>query len=83
MDLSRYNPSDCFETFPFPIDWETNPTLETTGKTYYEFRAALMLRHNEGLTTTYNRFHDPEETNPDIFKLRELHAECDRAVLDA
>jgi len=78
-----YTPSDCFQTFPFPPDWETNPTLEAAGKTYYEFRADLMVRHNEGLTTTYNRFHDPDELDPAILKLRELHAECDRAVLDA
>jgi len=82
-DDLRYSCSDCFETFPFPSDWETNPTLEAAGKTYYEFRADLMVRHNQGLTATYNRFHDPDETNPDILKLRELHAECDRAVLDA
>jgi len=82
-DRQGYRPSDCFETFPFPTDWETNPTLEAAGQVYYEFRADLMVRHNAGLTTTYNRFHDPDETNPDILKLRELHAECDRAVLDA
>ena len=82
-DDLRYSCSDCFETFPFPFDWETNPTLEAAGKTYYEFRADLMVRHNQGLTTTYNRFHDPDEANPDILKLRSLHAECDRAVLDA
>ena len=82
-DRLTYFPSDCFETFPFPLDWETNPTLETAGKTYYEFRADLMVRHNQGLTATYNRFHDPDEANPDILKLRQLHAECDRAVLDA
>ncbi|WP_334785003.1 hypothetical protein [Nostoc sp.] len=29
--------SDCFETFPFLKNWETNPTLETLGKTYYEY----------------------------------------------
>jgi hypothetical protein len=82
-DDLRYTPSDCFETFPFPPNWETDATLETIGKTYYEFRAELMIRHNEGLTQTYNRFHDPDERNPDILKLRELHAECDRAVLNA
>mgnify|MGYP001024943323 CR=1 FL=1 len=49
----------------------------------YEFRAALMVRNNEGLTKTYNRFHDPHETSPDILKLRELHAAMDRAVLEA
>lgn len=42
-----------------------------------------MIRNNEGLTKTYNRFHDPEEHDPEILKLRELHAAMDRAVLDA
>jgi hypothetical protein len=82
-DAPRYTPSDCFETFPFPPDWETKPTLEAAGKTYYEFRADLMVRHKVGLTATYNCFHDPDETNPDILKLRELHAQMDHAVLDA
>jgi hypothetical protein len=82
-DDLRYTPTDCFETFPFPRDFETLPTLEQAGKGYYEFRAALMVRNNEGLTATYNRFHDPEEDNPDILRLRELHAAMDRAVLDA
>lgn len=82
-DTLRYTPSDCFETFPFPENWETDETLESTGKTYYEFRAALMVQNNQGLTTTYNRFHDPDETDPDILKLRELHSEMDRAVLNA
>ena len=82
-DRLRYTPSDCFETFPFPEDFETNPTLETAGQNYYEFRAELMVRHNAGLTATYNRFHDPDEQDPDILRLRHLHAEMDRAVLDA
>jgi hypothetical protein len=82
-DDLRYTPSDCFETFPFPDNWESNAALEAAGKAYYEFRAALMVRNNEGLTKTYNRFHDYVERNPDIVKLRELHAAMDRAVLDA
>jgi hypothetical protein len=82
-DDLRYTPSKCFETFPFPENWESNPTLEAVGKTYYEYRAELMVRNNQGLTDTYNRFHDPDERDPDILKLRELHAEMDRAVLDA
>ncbi|MBD2039086.1 Eco57I restriction-modification methylase domain-containing protein [Microcoleus sp. FACHB-672] len=82
-DDLRYTPTDCFETFPFPLNWETNPTLEEIGKTYYEYRADLMVGNNQGLTTTYNRFHNPEERDLDILKLRELHAEMDRAVLDA
>jgi len=82
-DRLRYTTSDCFDTFPFPEGFETNLRLEAAGKAYYEFRAALMVQNNEGLTKTYNRFHDPEETSPDILKLRDLHAAMDRAVLDA
>ncbi len=82
-DDLNYSPSDCFETFPFSPEPESNATLESIGKTYYEFRASLMLKNNEGLTKTYNRFHNPDERSPDIVKLRDLHAQMDRAVLDA
>jgi hypothetical protein len=82
-DDLRYNPTDCFETFPFPPDWETNEALEEAGRSYYEYRAALMVRNDEGLTKTYNSFHDPEERSPEIQQLRALHAAMDRAVLDA
>jgi N-6 DNA Methylase len=83
-DRLRYNPSDCFETFPFPTTgWASDPTLEAIGRAYDEHRAALMVRNNEGLTQTYNRFHDPYERDAGIQHLRELHAEMDRAVLAA
>ena len=82
-DRLRYTPTDCFDTFPFPTGWETHPALEAAGQTYFEFRAALMVRNDEGLTRTYNRFHDPYENDPEIERLRELHAAMDRAVLDA
>ena len=39
--------------------------------------------HDEGMTKTYNRFHDIYEIDPRIVELRELHAAMDRAVLDA
>ena len=61
-DDLRYTPSDCFETFPFPRGWITHPDLEAAGQAYYDFRASLMVRNDEGLTKTYNRFHDPEKT---------------------
>jgi hypothetical protein len=82
-DDLRYTPSDCFETFPFPERWEDDPTLEDIGQRYHDFRAALMVKNNEGLTKTYNRFHDPTERDPEIQQLRALHDEMDRAVLDA
>jgi hypothetical protein len=82
-DDLRYTPSDCFETFPFPASWASATTLEAAGRAYYEHRAALMIQNNEGLTKTYNRFHDPYERDPGIERLRELHMEMDRAVLAA
>ena len=82
-DDLRYTPSDVFETFPFPRDWTTDLTLETAGEAYYDFRADLMVINNEGLTKTYNRFHDPDESDAEIAELRALHAGMDRAVLDA
>jgi len=43
----------------------------------------MMTEHQQGLTKTYNRFHDPYEKSPEIEKLRELQAAMDRAVLEA
>ncbi|HEV2761771.1 MAG TPA: hypothetical protein VGV38_02160, partial [Pyrinomonadaceae bacterium] len=82
-DDMRYTLADCFETFPFPHEFESNDALEQAGREYYEFRAGLMVSNNEGLTRTYNRFHDPDERQPDILRLRELHAAMDATVLDA
>jgi hypothetical protein len=93
-DDLRYTPSDCFETFPFPaalLDVSvTDPTEEparqslgTIGERYHQFRAELMMANNEGLTSTYNRFHDPAETSPGLLELRSLHGEMDQAVLQA
>jgi hypothetical protein len=82
-DDLRYTPSDCFETFPLPPDWQHDAALAQAGKRYYELRADLMVRNNEGLTAIYNRFHNPDERSPDILRLRDLHAEMDRTVLTA
>ncbi|MEZ5325941.1 MAG: DNA methyltransferase [Verrucomicrobiales bacterium] len=82
-DDLRYTATDCFDTFPFPENWDNDAGMKKTGLEYYDYRAELMVRNDEGLTKTYNRFHDPGETSPDIHKLRLLHAAMDRAVLDA
>ena len=82
-DDLTYNPTNVFETFPFPRNWTTDSPLEAIGQTYYKFRADLMVRNNKGLTKTYNRFHDPHERDPGIAELRTLHTTMDRAVLDA
>ena len=90
----RYNSSSCFETFPFPAalldSAASNPaheatrqSLESIGERYHQFRAELMVANNEGLTSTYNRFHDPAETSSGLLELRRLHGEMDQAVLNA
>ena len=50
---------------------------------YLNQREEIMLSRNEGLTKTYHRFHDQDETSPDIQKLRQLHVEMDNAVAAA
>jgi hypothetical protein len=77
----RYTPSDCFETFPFPVKFP--PTLDEIGELYHGHRRQIMLDRQEGLTKTYNRFHNPDDTAADIVKLRQLHVEMDQAVAAA
>lgn len=42
-----------------------------------------MVTNNQGLTKVYNRFHDPYDDDQEIRRLRDLHAEMDRAMLRA
>jgi hypothetical protein len=76
----NYSPSDCFETFPFPCKVTG---LDTIGERYHEHRRQIMLARQEGLTKTYNRFHDREDASADIQKLRQMHVEMDQAVAAA
>jgi hypothetical protein len=89
-----YTPSLCYEPFSFPTALlDTAPSgpsheairqrLEALGEHYHQFRADLMVQNNEGLTSTYNRFHDPAESSNGILELRRLHEEMDQAVLAA
>ena len=82
-DDPTYTIKLCFRTFPFPVNFETDPTLEAAGEAYHAFRAQLMISRNEGLTKTYNRFHARSENAADIARLRALHHEMDVAVLRA
>jgi hypothetical protein len=79
----RYTPTDCFGTFAFPQ--EPAPAgkerAAQVGTQYHEHRRATMLARNLGLTKTYNLFHKPECQDADIVRMRELHAEMDRAIL--
>ena len=84
LDIN-YSPSDCFDTFPFPhLSGSPHATaIDQIGETYHEHRRQLMLERQEGLTSTYNRFHNPTEASADIARLRSLHVEMDQAVAAA
>ncbi|MGH1341621.1 MAG: Eco57I restriction-modification methylase domain-containing protein [Nannocystales bacterium] len=81
----NYSPSDCFETFPFPSEptLASDAPLEAIATELYETRATFMVDTDQGLTKTYNALKDPENTDPRILHLRQLHEQLDRAVLDA
>jgi len=82
-DDIRYSASDSFETFPFPINWMDCVMLESSGQRYYEHRASIMLENDQGLTDTYNLFHDQSENDEGVLELRHLHFLMDEAVLRA
>jgi hypothetical protein len=77
---TRYTPSDCFETFPFPkmCDKVTSTAIELEA-----LRRAIMIDCNIGLTAVCNRVHNEQDEDARIVELRDLHAELDRAVCDA
>jgi hypothetical protein len=92
----RYTTTDCFDTFPFPAEeyrrvasgmWRVEPLqgpfaeAARIGAVYHEHRHQIMLARKLSLTKIYNLFHDPACTDADIVRLRELHAEMDRAIL--
>ena len=80
-DRLTYVTDDCFKTFPYPDNDSECSGTENNSSLYYVHRAALMVARDEGMTKTYNRFHNRDERSEDIKRLRELHAAMDRAVL--
>lgn len=78
----RYTPSDVFETFARPKETEW---LHSIGRILDEERREIMIRRDLGLTKLYNLVNDPEygDHDPDVNRMREIHTELDRAVMDA
>lgn len=80
----RYTPTDSFHTFPLVnADHSKNDKLEIIGENYHKVRQSIMESCREGITSIYNRFHNPKEKSVDIARLRELHMELDNAVAAA
>jgi hypothetical protein len=83
-----FSPKRCSRTFPLPVNFHSKQTLvcsqvEDVGQEYYKQRFQIMCISNGGLTKTYKRFHNPDETASDIQKLRQLHAKMDWTVAAA
>ena len=79
LDLT-YTPSDCFDTFPFPV---RNMRLRQIGEGCHNHRCQVMHDRQLGLTDLYNCFHDRGEQSADIARLRALHVEMDQTVAAA
>jgi hypothetical protein len=80
---TRYAPSDVFETFPRP---QLTERLTEIGRTLDADRREIMLRRDLGLTKLYNLVNDPDiadSADADVARMREIHVELDRAVMDA
>ena len=79
----RYTPSDVFRTFPRP---EPTERLAEVGRMLDTERREIMLRRELGLTKLYNLVNDPNITDaadPNVARMRQIHTELDRAVMDA
>jgi hypothetical protein len=76
----RYTPSDVFLTFPRP---EPADLLTIVGRILDTDRREIMLRRELGLTKLYNLVNDPDYTDDDITRMRDIHVQLDKAVMDA
>jgi len=76
----RYTPTDIFETFPRP---NGNARMDTAGEILEVHRRPLMLRRRLGLTALYKLVNDPDTSDPEVTRLREIHVEIDQAVAEA
>lgn len=77
----RYAHGSIFETFPFPPG--DRSAMQHLGERYHSLRAEIMRDEWIGLTKLYNHFHDPDEDDPRIQELRDLHRQIDEAVAKA
>ncbi len=83
VDALTYNPTQVFQTFPFPENYESDLRLDEAGKVYHNARAEIMLRRKDGMTQIYNAFHNCADRLEDIQLIRDEQVNMDRAVLQA
>lgn len=77
----NYTPTDCFETFPFPmLDTIENNGLDDLGVKLEYARKKIMEQKEIGLTEVYNLLHNPEVNDEDVCYLRSIHVDIDMYV---
>ena len=77
---TRYTPTDVFETFPQSVH---SDAVAETAEALDNYRHPLMEAEQIGLTSLYNRVHDPGDREPSTLEMRRLHRNLDFAVRDA
>ena len=75
-DRNRYNISDCYETFPAPLDSKIKQQAEN----YYRAREVICTKRKIGLTSFYNLVNDSKNSDEDIENFRSVLAELDEAI---
>ncbi|NEO86979.1 MAG: class I SAM-dependent DNA methyltransferase [Spirulina sp. SIO3F2] len=77
---TRYTPSTCFETFPFPQTPTKKLTQQIRAKAIelHEYRSEQMEQKQWGITKLYNAYFDEPAS-----QLYQLHKELDKLVLRA
>jgi len=75
----NYSPNLVYKTFPFP---DEIIKVQEIGDKYHQTRELIMSKNHEGLTDTYNRFHDSANEDKDIEELRSLQIVLDRNVVE-
>lgn len=80
-DDARYTPSAVLETFPFPTNFDGQVAV---GRVLDQVRGEIMRRRQLGLTDLYNMINSQTvKGDPDIDRMREIHAEVDESVMAA
>ncbi|MBB1030928.1 SAM-dependent DNA methyltransferase [Dietzia sp. SLG310A2-38A2] len=80
---ATYTPSTVFETLPLPMELSEVADL---AKRLHCTREEIMLGRNIGLTHLYNLVNDsrlPAGLDAELDRMREMHADLDRSVVDA
>ncbi|MEG4146656.1 DNA methyltransferase [Microcoleus sp. Pol12B5] len=79
-DRTRYTPTTCFATFPFPqtCPEKTKTEIRAAMQVLHDYRTEYMERKQCGITQLYNQFFDEPAS-----QLAKLHAQLDQLVCKA